>query len=682
MQITIPRRLIERDVLHLEASMAGLKERYTRGETQQTIHVWWARRPHAAMRALTLFSLLREDSDASLSDGFSEEGVLKIRRLLQSTYGRKPKVLDPFGGGGTIPFEASYLGAEAHSIDSNAMAAFIQAANLNYGEEFRKAGVSELLKASGERALELLAASTAELFPLRGKTALCYIWSYRRKCDKCTHSFSVSKRPWLSKKKGKLIFYEITENGSIIHRAGAPKASNWAGRNGTLCCPHCGALNRVSLANTNDALCAIITSGKKTGKVFSVPDEDAIPSDIYLKAFEEKVLNRLGNGLPETIIPKWSGIINPSVYGMETHAEHFNKRQRCVMLALIEALLLIHKENEIKHGATKARAVTCALSGLIDQTVDWNSRLSMWIPQNEQVGRGLCGPGIAMLWDYAETDPVSDGPSNLRSKLNRICKGADALAELPLKVNTSLASAMALPYGSESFDAVITDPPYYDNVFYSPLADFIYTWKRMLLRNIVPQFFMEDLTDGEAELVSSSLRAGSSDKAHARYCMMFTKAFREASRVLRRDGIFSLVYSHSSVKGWCALVEAFQKSDFTVQSAQPLAIERKARPRAMTSAAVNTCIVFVAHLNGQKEIISHDDALLTIRTELHRPYLDELKVLGWTDADAGVAMLARLITPLCNVNFSGHDLEKLLIYAGKLVSELCPGFALVNRRSL
>ena len=50
-------RLIDTGMLHYESSVAGYNERYHRGETSHTIHVWWARRPHSAMRSLVFASL-------------------------------------------------------------------------------------------------------------------------------------------------------------------------------------------------------------------------------------------------------------------------------------------------------------------------------------------------------------------------------------------------------------------------------------------------------------------------------------------------------------------------------------------------------------------------------------------------------------------------------------------------
>ncbi|MFQ6749082.1 DUF1156 domain-containing protein, partial [Bordetella pertussis] len=142
------------------------------------------------------------------------------------------------------------------------------------------------------------------------------------------------------------------------------------------------------------------------------------------------LLQRTGLALPATTLPAWSGIVNPALYGMRGHADLFNPRQRLVTLMLLEELLAEHRTLQAAHGADVARFVSASLSGLIDQMVDWNCRLSMWIPQNEQVGRAFCGPGVAMLWDYAEVDPVGTGPGNLHAKLERICAGIDALALL------------------------------------------------------------------------------------------------------------------------------------------------------------------------------------------------------------------------------------------------------------
>src|SRR5437870_3876946 len=120
-------RLIDRGTLGLEASVSGQAERYGRGKTSHTIHVWWARRPHGAMRALTFASLMPDTSEEgqrvmqelAFATSHEDEVIKDAQRLLKLQFTESPKVLDMFGGGGTIPYEAALLGADVSSVDYN-----------------------------------------------------------------------------------------------------------------------------------------------------------------------------------------------------------------------------------------------------------------------------------------------------------------------------------------------------------------------------------------------------------------------------------------------------------------------------------------------------------------------------------------------------------------------------------
>ncbi|HEY5177285.1 MAG TPA: helix-turn-helix domain-containing protein [Terriglobales bacterium] len=118
----------------------------------------------------------------------SEDPVIKdAQRLLKSQYAGAPKVLDVFGGGGTIPYEAALLGAEVSSLDYNPLSVFIQKSNLEFSQEaLASLKLSELVtvvKESGTRVLEALRERTKDFFPLRegegGKGVFAYFWSYR-----------------------------------------------------------------------------------------------------------------------------------------------------------------------------------------------------------------------------------------------------------------------------------------------------------------------------------------------------------------------------------------------------------------------------------------------------------------------------------------------------------------------
>ena len=272
----------------------------------------------------------------------------------------------------------------------------------------------------------------------------------------------------------------------------------------------------------------------KTGKEFFVGDQLSRETVQNIKKLEKSLLKELNSGLPKSKLPKWSGIVNPALYGIDTHGDIFNPRQRVCCLALIKTLKEESIHLEKQKGKSIAKYTISILSGLIDQMVDWNSRLSTWISQNEQVGRAFCGPGISMYWDFNETDPVASGPSNLNAKLKRIIQGFKSINRLPGKGFVKRATAQNLPFEDETFDAIVTDPPYYDNIFYTVLADNFYAWKRILLKSIEPDLFRNENTNFNQELVASVKRSGSNNKAHSNYCKNLNKAINEAARVLKK----------------------------------------------------------------------------------------------------------------------------------------------------
>lgn len=279
-----------------------------------------------------------------------------------------------------------------------------------------------------------------------------------------------------------------------------------------------------------------------------------------------------------------------------------------------------------------------------------------------------------MLWDYAETDQLLDGPANLHDKLLRILRAVEEIPEFKNLPTVSRSKAQELPFDSEYFDAVVTDPPYYDNMFYNTLADFFYVWKRKALRDRFPDFFDLEKSEEDDELVASTKRRGSAELAHTWYCQELTKALREARRVMKPGGVLSFVYGHSSISGWSAVAQAFRDADLAIVNVQPLSIERRARPRAMTSEAVNTCIVLVAMKTEACTKVLHD------QEDIGAP----LQSLGWTSEDAGMATFAHEIGRLINAKgiWNQDKMKHHLIGVAKGIGANYPGFQIRDRKPL
>ena len=206
-----------------------------------------------------------------------------------------------------------------------------------------------------------------------------------------------------------------------------------------------------------------------------------------------------------------------------------------------------------------------------------------------------------------------------------------------------------------------------------------------MLQKIEPELFSTDITDCHYELVASSRRVEEGQSAHEEYCKQLNMAFSEAARVLKKDGVFSFVYSHSSVNGWESVIRAYRQSEFMVSSVQPLSIERKGRPRAVLSQAVNTCVAIVARKSHDvKQPVTMDEVLRKTQEYIDSFGRQLIETSGWTQPDAGLAVVACVVGLLANaseIKRSISDTDALLAVA-KIVKKEFPEFSIKIRDSL
>lgn len=129
---------------------------------------------------------------------------------------------------------------------------------------------------------------------------------------------------------------------------------------------------------------------------------------------------------------------------------------------------------------------------------------------------------------------------------------------------------------------VVTDPPFFDNVHYSELADFFFAWQRLgpspFVNRRSSTRHAEEVQDASAEQFSSKLRA----------------VFRECPRVLRDDGLLVFTYHHSRADGWTSLAEAVVGAGFDVVNAHPLKAEMSvAAPKSQAKEPIQLDVVLV-----------------------------------------------------------------------------------------
>jgi adenine-specific DNA methylase/DNA-binding XRE family transcriptional regulator len=135
----------------------------------------------------------------------------------------------------------------------------------------------------------------------------------------------------------------------------------------------------------------------------------------------------------------------------------------------------------------------------------------------------------------------------------------------------------------ESVDAVITDPPFFDNVHYSQLADFFYVWQRHVLG---------ENGDYKAHSTRAVAEIQHSDPATftARLCGVWTECYR----VLRSDGLLVFTYHHSRAEGWRCVLAALVEAGFGIVATHPIKAEMSvAAPKQQAKEPIDLDIILV-----------------------------------------------------------------------------------------
>src|SRR5699024_3615731 len=132
-------------------------------------------------------------------------------------------------------------------------------------------------------------------------------------------------------------------------------------------------------------------------------------------------------------------------------------------------------------------------------------------------------------------------------------------------------------------------------------------------------------------------------------------------------------------------VRAYRQSSFKISSVQPLSIERRARPRAITSQAVNIAMSIVARKNGDVKVpISIDEVLEKTNEYINSFGKQLISESGWSKYDAGLAVIASIVGVIANASCvtGATDDKEVLLEAGGLITKAFPKFKLKVRNSL
>ena len=399
----MPKKLIE-VALPLEAINAeSAREKSIRHGHPSTLHLWWARRPLAAARAVIWSSLVDDPSEHSEQFPTEEEQNRERQRLfaileelvkwensnnpeileaakaeiLRSTGNNPPPLLDPFAGGGAIPLEAQRLGLEAHAHDLNPVAVMINKAMIEIPPKFAgqapvnpdararldaadgwtgAKGLAEDVRYYGEWMKQQAFKKIGHLYPkvkvpaAQGggeATVIAWIWARTVKCPNpaCGCEMPLVRSFVLSKKKGKEAWIEpIFENGKTrysVHHKGKPAIEGTVNRKGAVC----------ACCGTPVEFPYIREQGKagEIGNHLCAIVAEGNNSRVYLSADSEQILAAQVSKpeeYPDAVMPYNPRDFKTPNYGMTYFSDLFTNRQITALTTFSELVSEAQKQAE------------------------------------------------------------------------------------------------------------------------------------------------------------------------------------------------------------------------------------------------------------------------------------------------------------------------------------------------
>ncbi len=332
-----------------------------------------------------------------------------------------------------------------------------------------------------------------------------------------------------------------------------------------------------------------------------------------------------GDILPTEAVPIGNDQ-RPHTYGMEQWMKMFSPRQRLAHGYCVQAFRECVDADEDAGRLDDRRRSAWAYIGIaLDKLINMNSLLCRWHPNRQVVAGTFDSHDFGMKWSYSEMavtcrglglewglNDIAECLSEMLSMTGHVKNTVNAgqlISETPSEFRRAVApptqviqgDARDLPLDDASVDCIVFDPPYEENVCYAELSDFFYVWLKRTAGYVFPDDFTDYLTEKDQEAISSPARfknratKGKSVKTLALtdYQEKMAEIFTECRRVIKDDGIATVMFNHKSTAAWDALTVGLINAGFAVTRTWPVKTEPESSIHIKDRAAARTTILLV-----------------------------------------------------------------------------------------
>jgi len=644
-------------------------------------------------------------------DYASDSNYLGVgRALVEAAHGKDaPLLADPFSGGGSIPLEALRLGCDAFASDLNPVACLVLKMMLEsiprhgnkLAEQLNEIGA--FIKDRAEKVLE-------ELYPEdpESVTPTAYLWARTVRCEapNCGSEIPLVRSFWLcNKKKSKtalqysidyssdsrpIVKFEVFEPQSDKD---VPVATVTRAKATCVCCgtvlpPERVRVQLVAQKGGADVIfddkCHRVGGARMLAVIMQRPGHKdrhyRIPNDADYAAVcksQERLHKILGEWelggkqelcpVPDEPTPAGGGsgagrAFSVQRYGMLQWGDLFTARQK---LALIEIVKLIRNSN---CPDSLRVLLACSLS-VFSRACNGNARLR----PNSTVAPAFGMHTLPITWTFPETVPFGGRSEHFDGALSGIVRTIEKWPPISAG-QVQLGNATAHPLPDQSVAIWFTDPPYYDAIPYSDLSDFFLVW----LKRTLPNYHLlqdpydpsnllspkrDEIVQDETKLVNGQIK----DSQWFEESM--AKAFSEGRRVLREDGVGSVVFAHKTTEGWEALLSGMIQGGWTITGSWPIATESTTRLRARESAALATSVHLICRPRPNDASIGEWADVLHELPQRVRSWMSRLQCEGIRGADLVFACIGPALEIFSRYRVvetaEGHEV-KLSVYLEKV----------------